>query len=419
MPRAAEYPILSPFHSKILTEKPTPQYRQEIFKTVGDLEHFYTYDFVKLYDQCIHYGTKPLGEPLLIVGDEFHPYRPAWYEISATVPPDWNHVGIVYCNGAWPRNPGETFTTWISEIELRIVLNLETAGAPIRSMRRAANLPNVNQDWSVKIHKRLEFGYDFMGNDVACTLEKTHSKWGYTLDDLERQCTHSPALINHAVRAIRYQAIGALHPGAGRQHQMTRADFDALPKDNIVGFHVDAKTKNVVVDFERAASGIVAPQLSQWIWATARSFLTRAALSAPFETIIGMSADQIYTTAPLAIAVPNNVARWGDIRQKGFGLDGPIPSPRDIKELSILHDASAAETVQAAQAFGEQYLVVRGEADAAHAGALAGTQGKHRAGVKAKGVRKAAPASKGRGQAAYEAALMIESAQNRLRAQNV
>src|SRR5581483_8495349 len=77
---------------------------------------------------------------------QFERYRPGWYRVTATIPADWAHVGLLPVPGerigsekpwTWPATPGlELADLWVSEPELRLALD---------------------QGWSCVIHERLLF----------------------------------------------------------------------------------------------------------------------------------------------------------------------------------------------------------------------------------------------------------------------
>jgi len=72
-------------------------------------------------------GGLPIGPAALVGPRDFDPRLPARWHLRATVPADWQHVGILPAEREtpdvperWPAVPGETFTTWADSAEAKV-----------------------------------------------------------------------------------------------------------------------------------------------------------------------------------------------------------------------------------------------------------------------------------------------------------
>lgn len=318
---------------------PAPdQHRRELFRVADDAPFYYS-DVVGRYQQIMGYGHKPIGDALMIETDEYLPYRPGWYFVTATVPDDWHHVGLMPFQGGWPRRPGERMTGWITEPELRILMNWRNkAGDPIRSKRRSRSLSSVDHVWPLQIHRRIDFsgcsGSDQHSTDRYCAFLDTIGL--INVRNMSR--AKAGEFLHYAARQIRYHAIGALHPRRQTVKIVSQRENQRLiddPASGLVNSELLPNGKFQVTLRGEEKTGAVAPQLAAYIWGLSRAYITISALELPIGSLIAIDADAIYSTVPHPSCVPADKAQPGNLRLKGL-IKEPVHLPRSWNELAMM-----------------------------------------------------------------------------------
>jgi hypothetical protein len=324
LPEGARYPVQSEEIRRLLYEH-SPQPRKECV-TLPDLESipaFHDLDGRWMYAACLVYPV-PVGEPTCDTRRQFEAYRPGWYRITATIPDDWQHVGLLPVPGervgsekpwVWPAARGMVLPDlWTSEPELRLALE---------------------QGWSCMIHERLLF-----------TGQKVLRPWGERLLKMRADTEHlAPELrppVRGAIREILVQAVGRWHMRAWEEERSVPLEewkrlLPTLSVDEqMSAYHREGGLMSYVA--ERALEGEerkwMRPEWSAYIWASCRVLLTRRLLSLPRATILGCNTDAIYTT--LDPGWPDN-GQPGQFRSKGC-LEGPLPAPHSEDELYRLKE---------------------------------------------------------------------------------
>ncbi|MFE0630848.1 hypothetical protein ACFW3D_28300 [Streptomyces sp. NPDC058864] len=304
----------------------------------GLVEYDRTFAYAK------HTWKSPVGTPRRITAATFA----AWpekdqikalfgcghWQIRATVPDGWGHVGLLPAPApgerAWhyPRTPGHTFTTW--------------AGGP----EVYAALTNPLKPWKIEILDGLLWEDGKPLDDWSKKLKECWSRLAAIADlhadDQQRQAA---TLASRAVRAILLYGIGSF---AQRPRMVTGTTPRHLERDvptdaEIIGFDDHTITWQRPTGFAR--DPYAHPEWAAAIWSGARaSLLTMrmreddthvGALHAPPGTVVAFRTDAIYLTQP---------QHWpyhgqpGDYLLKGH-LTGPLAAPTTEEELLALRDA--------------------------------------------------------------------------------
>lgn len=324
LPEGATYPVQ---HEEIreLLYRNSPQPRKECL-TLPDLDQipaFHDLDGRWMYAACLVYSF-PVGEPIRDRRSEFERYRPGWYRLTATVPPDWQQVGLLPVPGermgsekpwVWPATPGMVLTDlWVSEPELRLALE---------------------EGWPCDIHERLLFG----GQKV---LRTWHERLLKMRNDAEQVAPDLRPHVRGAIREILLHAVGRWHmqtweeERTGPLEEWERLAPTLSVGEQMSGYQREGGLMSYVA--QRPLAGQEArwlrPEWSASIWAYCRVLLTRRLLSLPRATILGCNTDAIYTASD---------PHWpddgtpGQFRSKGC-LAEPLPAPHTEEALHRLKE---------------------------------------------------------------------------------
>lgn len=255
------------------------------------------------------------------------------WHIRVTVPPAWNHVGILPApapgDRAWhyPHAPGTTFTTW--------------AGGP----EVYTALTNPLTPWKIEILDGLLWADGKPLNDWSKKLKEAWAALAAQADlhgdPEQRLAAH---LASRAVRALLLYGIGAF---AQRPRTVTGTTPRTMERDipsnaEIIGFDNDTITWQRPTGFTRDPHAH--PEWAANIWSGARAALLSqrmredntyvGALHAPPGTVVAFRTDAVYLTEP---------QNWpyhgqpGDYLRKGH-LTGPVPAPATEDALLALRD---------------------------------------------------------------------------------
>jgi hypothetical protein len=333
MPRDMAFQRLSARQRKIIMASEDnstfggAQARKEIFRHGRTIPAFYYFDHRRFYRRIALSLSMPEGDIIETLGGEFQPFKPAWYEIEARVPDDWPHAGLVQVGGEWIREPGRIFSGWFAEPEAAMLCAPEARGADLDAASPLAS------SWRPIIKRTLSFSLS--GGADRPGFKKAIEK----LSAVETAANNCPG-ISVACRNILLQGIGSLHSARGIEKEIHEDEF--RPADYAgqnVRFSQRPDKPEIVIVKRKGSSVSDAPQVAAHLWSSARARITRAMLSIPFNDIVGVHLDAIYTTRPHSF--PSHTS------EAAFWLKGAIetsePSPRTIGELELLSARAASQ----------------------------------------------------------------------------
>jgi hypothetical protein len=326
MPHDMLFQRLTPEQRKIIMS-PTPergwrtfapeQHRSEKFRTGGVLPGCWRFDHRHFYRTLGVAISLPEGGIEEQLGGEFRPFKPAWYEVEARVPDEWRHIGLVAADGQWIREPGRTFAAWVAEPEARLLFNFAETWRPIVKRRLAFALKD---------------GSDRQGLKVAVAK----------IAAIERDGEHIPG-IRYACRAILHNGIGSLHPAyQPRREEIHEHDDERLAAARAAGAKLRRNLKRLaywIVEYpeRKDEARDEAPQIAAHLWSEARRRVACAMLAIPFDDLVGVFGDQLYTTCPHEF--PSHGVETA-FRQTGF-TPGPLRAPKSVAEMRGLFSEAA------------------------------------------------------------------------------
>lgn len=171
------------------------------------------------------------------------PARSGWYRVTARVPDDWSHVGILPLQGerrgdgwTWPSEPGRSFKTWAGTAELCLALwpfphiCPRCAAGWQHITRPGLRRPCSLHGWGIQVHERILFQTSDAPRGAHHPLDVLGTRLRIVYDRLGSM-PPSPAVTvaQKAVRAILLDTIGMFHRGARRRTYSAPLGSPAVP----------------------------------------------------------------------------------------------------------------------------------------------------------------------------------------------
>lgn len=336
IPEGRSFPVLSD-ELRELIHATSGQGRVELLpdwhaqvRAVGDMPRDFTVMDGRFMYAALTWGM-PVGEPVRWTGEQVRALAPREYEramrgrgrwlITATVPDDWQHVGMFMApctdrRWCYPRQPGETFTTWADGAEVWAALS---------------------QGWHVTTHEGITWAEG-----------KPLDRWRDALVSVWKQASasESPAgkLASRAVRMIVLATIGAF---ATRAHPVTRtAPLDSNP-DVPRGTPVTTVGDSLVWEEAGTLSAwsmeAAHPEWSATVWARARSRLLLGNGVGGQVGALTLEPSRVVAFATDALYLAGGAPAWADDGEPGrFRVKGHLPGafawPAKMRELHELRD---------------------------------------------------------------------------------
>lgn len=310
-----EFPVLSDEVQELIRAT-SGQGRIELFDGPAELASLVEYDGRVMYaGLCNELGH---GTPVRDTSDEYAGPTRGRYRVTFTVPPGWDHVGILGVADAgggwsWPAEPGARGTAWVDGVELGIALR---------------------HGWSVEIHERLLFP-EQRGRPL--------DRWASTLAGwLPAGSGPRAQMLRAAVRAMLLHTIGAFH---GRGHRLTGVATDsAQVPEHATGVDWDpsAGVYTFTLDGGQRWAELSHPEWSAAIWGRARARLLDAPTGAGQvragmlhtnrSSLVGVRTDAIYMDSDPSWPDDGKVGRFRLKRS----IPGPHPRPDSHRQLLAL-----------------------------------------------------------------------------------
>lgn len=250
-------------------------------------------------------------------------YWPGRYRVTARVPADWSHVGLLPQmgdDGRWwfPSRPGEVVEGWVGGAELQHAWSV---------------------GWTdVTVHELLAFT---RWKDVG-RGQGPLARWSDALVRLRERFagdTVQDRLVRTAVRAILLHGIGALHGSPARRTVTLPGDrLKELPGD---GWATGERRRlrwdgDVVVWQETTGPGsrpeMAHPELSAQVWDRTRARVARQLLTVDRDELVAVQLDALYLTGDPGWPDDGKVGRFKPEQT----WPGPLPRPRSLAELQAI-----------------------------------------------------------------------------------
>lgn len=264
-----------------------------------------------------------------LTGDEarqllfFNPrgrYARARYHVTATVPADWSHIGLLPAKHPemmtwhYPNRPGAQLTTWADAAEIDIALN---AG------------------WNIEPHEAILF-------HTARPLDTFAERIRRGRELIAGNVDLDPAVqraVMIGLRQILIAGIGNL-ASRGRAVEHSAATLREVPERyrHEAVQHGRRWIWTEPAEVNTASNGWYWPELSIQVWGRARarvlsaptgvSKLRAGALHVPAHTLMGINGDALYTTELPEWSLPVALGGGDDGQPGRLRLQGGLPRPQ-------------------------------------------------------------------------------------------
>ncbi|MFJ4031538.1 hypothetical protein [Streptomyces griseoluteus] len=301
-------------------------------------------EYDRTFAYAKHTWKSPVGTPRRVTAATFAAwsekeqtralYGSGHWQIRATVPDTWNHVGLLPApapgDRAWhyPAEPGTTFTTWAGGPEVHTAMT------------------NPLTPWKIEILDGILWEDGKPLDDWAKKLKEAWANLSaqahFQGDPQQARAAH---LASRAVRSILLYGIGAF---AQRPRMVTGTtprsmERDVPPDAEVIGFDDKLITWQKPTGFTRDPNAH--PEWAAAIWSGARAALLTqrhrdddtyaGALHTPPGTVVAFRTDALYLTQRQNWPYHHQP---GDYLLKGH-LTGPLTAPTTEEELLTLRDA--------------------------------------------------------------------------------
>jgi hypothetical protein len=236
------------------------------------------------------------------------PIAPGFYNVTVTVPENWHHIGLIKSSqaktiydesGYYPNVPGETFTNWTTASELALALE---------------------HGWHVRINERILWPFPI--TDPLAMLRKK-------LVELREENTANP-LLKAAFRSILLHLIGSFHRTMTFDDHVTPLSELPLKTSPYKTGLLTAKGLEWVEARPLSAKRqpFIHPEFSATVWGRARAKLAQFALRLPYEDIVSLRTDSVWSVSKPDWLENEDTGKPGIFRLKER-ITGPWPWPKN------------------------------------------------------------------------------------------
>jgi DNA polymerase type B, organellar and viral len=319
LPYGIKYPDLPEDVERIVMTQ-FGQARTELFDHGRELvEDLHNYDGMWMYASCCR--DMPVGRCVHDTENLYKKYVTGLYYVTACVPHDWHHIGLLPVREGdktiWPNMPGFTFRSWCSHRDLALA---------------------YEYGWDIQfIHERILWS-DTQARGVKIGQDPLQC-WMKTLVLLRETISlqyEEPicSMLRDAFRSLLNMTIGRLHM-AGRTVDVYTADFSEDPGE---GTHLAEEYADGSFRYEKQQDlnayqkeGFK-PHWALEVWNQAKWKVTKAALEIPYDQLISIRTDGLWTTCKADFP---DTGKPGCFREKNLVERGPFAWPSN--DLEFVH----------------------------------------------------------------------------------
>lgn len=291
------------------------QQRREVVTHEGleEITDLACYDGRLMYGACCR--DIPIGQAEHDTTDLYVPYVPALYRVLFTVPDNWYHIGLLPVKSnikgmasMYPNKPQQEYESWCSTYELKTA---------------------IEHGWKYKILERVLWEE---GTQKGFIGKEPLRHWLQALIDLrevevpKRYQEPVRALIRGALRHLIIDSIGALH-SSEKFVDMYSEDIGDIYEMGYIpdfdGLQYHAKVKKSMTPYQRQ---MFHPHWALSVWCKAKDKVTKVALSVPYDQLVLIRADAIWTIGSQEHLKDDG--KIGTFREKPLVHRGPFKVPK-------------------------------------------------------------------------------------------
>lgn len=293
------------------------QARTELFDHGRDtVEDLHNYDGLWMYASCCRH--MPVGKCVHDNESEYMGYVTGLYKVKVKVPYDWAHIGLLPVRQedktVYPNKPGQMFVSWCSHRDVKLAMDY---------------------GWSVVILERILWP-DTQARGMKIGQDPLRH-WMETLVTLRETIAlqyEEPirGMLRDAFRSLLNMTIGRLHM-AGRTVDVYTQDFSEDPGE---GTHLAEEYADGSFRYEKQQDlnayqkeGFK-PHWALECWNQAKWKVTKAALEVPFDHLISIRTDGLWTTCKADFP---DTGKPGCFREKDLVERGPFHWPKNDLEF--------------------------------------------------------------------------------------
>lgn len=289
---------------------------EQFYHGQDSLDNLHYYDGRLMYASCLR--RVPTGKMLHDTVNEFMPFVPGFYRVTVTVPENWHHIGLfVKINqqgpNTYPNKPGVTFETWASYPEMRLALK---QGWKTQIHERflwplTEKEPEPLKQWGEKlVHLRM---------DIAEKYPEPYK--GYLQEALRNTLLHTIGVLGRSLKRVDHTTKPGELPPEDAEGEILLGLTDA--GEELYGYETTEELTAYQKIFHM-------PQWGKHIWGEARAKIAEKALEVPFEALVALRIDGIWTNCEMSY--PDN-GKVGQFRRKPVKEMQGLKWPRKYNEM--------------------------------------------------------------------------------------
>ncbi len=298
------------------------QARQQLvshFPGQETIAQLYNYDGLWYYAACCRH--LPIGTILHDNKNEYLPYVAGFYRVRVQVPSEWNHIGLLPMKNPqggrslYPDAPEFEFESWCSDRELRLA---------------------DQYAWKFIVLERI------LWPDTQAKGVPGQDPLRYWMEGLVKLRQEIAPKYPEPIKSMLRDAFrNLLNMGIGKMSTTSnKVDIYAddwsvpIPKDaHFKDEDLDTGTTHYVknedlTDFQKQT---FMPHWVRYIWCHCKEKITREALKVPYNQLVSIRTDGLWTTAPSDRF--EDTGKPGCMREKYLVNRGPFPWPQDDIEF--------------------------------------------------------------------------------------
>jgi len=333
LPYHKVYMPLPDIEAAFLRENFTQGRKELFFHGKAVLPDLHNYDGRWMYAACVRHV--PVGE---MIHDRLSEvamtapsktgtrgYIPGFYQVEVTVPPDWNHIGILPCQSegtdetgdqkfTYPNVPGTRFLSYCGSPELSLALKYQWS---VTVMERLLWPDTYNEPEPLKLWSERLIN---VRQEIALTYDEPLRS--YLQDAARKMLLGSVGFFNYRQRRTEGYRILEDVPD----------DYEAIEPVDDTDLYWYTQSEELSPYVQK----LLHPEWSHFVWSTARRKVTEAALQVPYEHLLAIRTDGIWATCPVSYA---DNGKPGKFREKplvqGSGLAWPLNEGQIRKVMNI------------------------------------------------------------------------------------